>query len=67
MCGVRAETDVSLYNALLFSVSTSDETGIKFRLFSPTLQSHAAFMLVTVERGDGVAVHNVRTAIYASP
>jgi hypothetical protein len=24
-------------------------------------------MLVTVERGDGVAAHDVRTAIYASP
>ena len=36
-------------------------------IFSPTSQSHTAFMLVTVERGDGVAVHDVRTGIYASP
>jgi len=25
-----------------------------------------AFMLVTVERGDGVAVHDVRTEVYVS-
>jgi len=35
-------------------------------IFSPTSLSHTAFMLVTVERGDGVAVHDVRTEVYAS-
>ena len=33
--------------------------------YSRTSQSHVAFMLVTVERGDGVAVHDVRTEVYA--
>ena len=34
--------------------------------YSRTSQSHVAFMLVTVERGDGVAVHDVRTEVYVS-
>jgi len=32
-------------------------------IFSPTSQSHTAFMLVTVERGDGVEMQDVRTEI----
>jgi hypothetical protein len=32
-----------------------------------TSQSHTAFILVTVGRGDGVAIHDVATQDYASP
>ena len=34
-------------------------------IYSRTSQSHTVLMLVTVERGDGVAVHDVRTEVYA--
>jgi len=68
MSALRAETDEPLYNALLFFGSTSDEANIKFTIFffSDVTKSYD-FMLVTVERADGVAMHHVHTAIYTSP
>jgi hypothetical protein len=63
-----AETDEPLYNALLFSGSKSDEADIKFTTFFLTdVTKPHSFILVTVERADGVAVHDVHTAIYTSP
>jgi len=37
-----------------------------FFLISTTSQNHTTFILVTVERGDGVAVHDFRTEVYVS-
>jgi hypothetical protein len=66
MLAVWAETDGSLHKAVLSSGSTSDEANIKFRFFFHRRHKVTRPSSLTVERGDGVAVHDVHTDLCKS-